>query len=177
LLIFAVVKPVTLITCVDESALPELAPITITQEKIQKILGFELEANWIEEKFTNLDFEISSKTDHSWTIIPPSFRFDIRIPADLIEELARLYGYDKLPVQKLSLDANINAVSESMVDKYDIAQGLVSRGYQEVITYSFVSEQYQDLIDPDAKKITLSNPISADMSTMRSSLWAGYYKQ
>jgi len=164
-------------TCVDESALPELAPITITQEKIQKILGFELEANWIEEKFTNLDFEISSKTDHSWTIIPPSFRFDIRIPADLIEELARLYGYDKLPVQKLSLDANINAVSESMVDKYDIAQGLVSRGYQEVITYSFVSEQYQDLIDPDAKKITLSNPISADMSTMRSSLWAGYYKQ
>ena len=160
-------------TCVDESALPELAPITITQEKIQKILGFELEANWIEEKFTNLDFEISSKTDHSWTIIPPSFRFDIRIPADLIEELARLYGYDKLPVQKLSLDANINAVSESMVDKYDIAQGLVSRGYQEVITYSFVSEQYQDLIDPDAKKITLSNPISADMSTMRSSLWAG----
>jgi len=164
-------------TCVDESALPELAPITITQEKIQKILGFELEANWIEEKFTNLDFEISSKTDHSWTIIPPSFRFDIRIPADLIEELARLYGYDKLPVQKLSLDANINAVSESMVDKYDIAQGLVSRGYQEVITYSFVSEQYQDLIDPDAKKITLSNPISADMSTMRSSLWRGYYKQ
>ncbi|MBT6327951.1 MAG: phenylalanine--tRNA ligase subunit beta, partial [Candidatus Thioglobus sp.] len=160
-------------TCVDESALPVLAPITITQEKIQKILGFELEANWIEEKFTNLDFEISSKTDHSWTIIPPSFRFDIRIPADLIEELARLYGYDKLPVQKLSLDANINAVSESMVDKYDIAQGLVSRGYQEVITYSFVSEQYQDLIDPDAKKITLSNPISADMSTMRSSLWAG----
>ena len=160
-------------TCVDESALPELAPITITQEKIQKILGFELEANWIEEKFTNLDFEISSKTDHSWTIIPPSFRFDIRIPADLIEELARLYGYDKLPVQKLSLDANINAVSESMVDKYDIAQGLVSRGYQEVITYSFVPEQYQDLIDPDAKKITLSNPISADMSTMRSSLWAG----
>ena len=130
-------------------------------------------ANWIEEKFTNLDFEISSKTDHSWTIIPPSFRFDIRIPADLIEELARLYGYDKLPVQKLSLDANINAVSESMVDKYDIAQGLVSRGYQEVITYSFVPEQYQDLIDPDAKKITLSNPISADMSTMRSSLWSG----
>ncbi|MBT4923157.1 MAG: phenylalanine--tRNA ligase subunit beta, partial [Candidatus Thioglobus sp.] len=63
-------------TCVDESALPVLAPITITQEKIQKILGFELEANWIEEKFTNLDFEISSKTDHSWTIIPPSFRFD-----------------------------------------------------------------------------------------------------
>ena len=159
--------------CIDESSLPELNPITITKAKIQKILGFELEADWIEEKFTNLDFEITSKDADSWTIIPPSFRFDIRIPADLIEELARLYGYDKLPVQKLSLDANINAISEAVVDKYDIAQGLVNRGYQEVITYSFVSEEYQDLINPEAKKITLSNPISADMSTMRSSLWAG----
>jgi len=158
---------------VDESALPKLEPITITQAKIQKILGFELDSNWINEKFINLDFEISDKTNNSWTIIPPSFRFDIRIPADLIEELARLYGYDKLPVQKLSLDANINVIKEAQIDKYDVMQALVSRGYQEVITYSFISEKYQDLINPLAKKITLTNPISADMSTMRSSLWAG----
>lgn len=158
---------------IDESALPKLEPITITQAKIQKILGFELDSNWIEEKFINLDFEISDKTSNSWTIIPPSFRFDIRIPADLIEELARLYGYDKLPVQKLSLDANINVIKEAQIDKYDVMQALVSRGYQEVITYSFISEKYQDLINPLAKKITLKNPISADMSTMRSSLWAG----
>jgi phenylalanyl-tRNA synthetase beta chain len=158
---------------IDESALPELSPITITRAKIQKILGFELDSNWIEEKFINLDFEISDKTADSWTIIPPSFRFDIRIPADLIEELARLYGYDKLPVQKLSLDANINVIKEAQTDKYDVMQALVSRGYQEVITYSFISEKYQDLIDPSAKKITLTNPISADMSTMRSSLWPG----
>jgi phenylalanyl-tRNA synthetase beta chain len=160
-------------TNIDETALPELTPITITKAKIQQVLGFELDSDWIEEKFINLDFEISNKTDDSWTIIPPSFRFDIRIPADLIEELARLYGYDKLPVQKLSLDANINAIQEAKIDKYDVMQALVSRGYQEVITYSFISEKYQDLIDPSAKKITLSNPISADMSTMRSSLWAG----
>ena len=158
---------------IDESALPELSPITITRAKIQNILGFELNSNWIEEKFINLDFEISDKTADSWTIIPPSFRFDIRIPADLIEELARLYGYDKLPVQKLSLDANINVIKEAQTDKYDVMQALVSRGYQEVITYSFISEKYQDLIDPSAKKITLTNPISADMSTMRSSLWPG----
>ena len=162
-----------IIKSVDESALPKLEPITITQAKIQKILGFELDSNWIEEKFINLDFEISDKTSNSWTIIPPSFRFDIRIPADLIEELARLYGYDKLPVQKLSLDANINVIKEAQIDKYDVMQALVSRGYQEVITYSFISEKYQDLINPLAKKITLTNPISADMSTMRSSLWAG----
>ena len=158
---------------IDDSTLPELTPITITKAKIQQVLGFELDSNWIEEKFINLDFEISDKTTDSWTIIPPSFRFDIRIPADLIEELARLYGYDKLPVQKLSLDANINVIKEAQVDQYDVMQALVSRGYQEVITYSFIAEKYQTLIDPSAKKITLSNPISADMSTMRSSLWAG----
>ncbi|ALE52992.1 phenylalanyl-tRNA synthetase subunit beta [Candidatus Thioglobus autotrophicus] len=158
---------------IDDSTLPELTPITITKAKIQKVLGFELDSDWIEEKFINLDFEISDKTADSWTIVPPSFRFDIRIPADLIEELARLYGYDKLPVQKLSLDANINVIKEAQVDQYDVMQALVSRGYQEVITYSFIAEKYQTLIDPSAKKITLSNPISADMSTMRSSLWAG----
>ena len=160
-------------TCVDETTLPTLSPISITQEKIQQVLGFELDSDWIEEKFSNLDFEIIENNTNAWTIIPPSFRFDIRIPADLIEELARLYGYDKLPVQKLSLDANINVMPEAQLDRYDIAQSLVSRGYQEVITYSFISEKYQNLIDPEAKKITLSNPISADMSTMRSSLWAG----
>ena len=160
-------------TCIDESSLPVLAPITITQDKIYKVLGFELDAKWIEEKFTSLDFQISTKTKDSWTVIPPSFRFDIRLPADLIEELARLYGYDKLPVQKLSLDANINVASEAQIDKYDIMQSLVARGYQEVITYSFISEKYHNLVDANANKVTLSNPISADMSVMRSSLMSG----
>jgi phenylalanyl-tRNA synthetase beta chain len=76
-------------------------------------------------------------------------------------------------VQKLSLDANINAVEEAQIDKYDIAQSLVTRGYQEVITYSFISEKYHNLIDANANKIALSNPISAELSVMRSSLWAG----
>ena len=84
-----------------------------------------------------------------------------------------MYGYDKLPVQKLSLDTNINSLSEANIDKYDIASALVNRGYQEVVTYSFVSEKYQNLVDPSAKKITLANPISSDMSTMRSTLFAG----
>lgn len=158
---------------VDSDNLPTINPITITKEKISKVLGFELDSKWIEEKFVNLDFEIIQKEKNSWTILPPSFRFDIQIAADLIEELARLYGYDKIPVHKLSIDSDINSTSESFIDKYDISQCLVNRGYQEAITYSFISEQYQDLIDPNSKKIQLSNPISSDMSIMRSSLWGG----
>ena len=159
--------------CIDEAQLPNIESITITLEKISKVLGFELESDWIEAKFRSLDFEIIEKTDSSWTIVPPSFRFDIRIVSDLIEELARLYGYDRLPVKSLTLDANITSASQASVDAYDIAQALVNRGYQEAITYSFISSEYQELIDPSAKKITLTNPISEDMSVMRSSLWPG----
>lgn len=169
-------QPSRVSSCIDEACLPELAPIIITKDKIHKVLGFELDTKWIEEKFTSLDFEISTKTKDSWTIIPPSFRFDIRLPVDLIEELARLYGYNKLPVQKLSLDVNINSVPEAQIDKYDIIQSLVARGYQEVITYSFISEKYHNLIDADANTIVLSNPISTDMSVMRSSLMSGLLK-
>lgn len=159
--------------CIDETQLPNIEPITITLEKISKVLGFELESDWIEAKFASLGFDIVDKADSSWTIVPPSFRFDIRIVADLIEELARLYGYDRLPVKSLTLDANITSASQASVDAYDIAQALVNRGYQEAITYSFISAEYQELIDPSAKKITLTNPISEDMSVMRSSLWPG----
>ena len=95
-----------------------------------------------------MDLILLKKNNNSWAIIPPSFRFDIRIPADLIEELARLYGYDKVPVQRLSVDANISQKSQSKVGSYDISQALVNRGYQEVITYSFISNEYHDLIRP-----------------------------
>ena len=159
--------------CIDGAQLPHIEPIKITLEKISKVLGFELESNWIEAKFTSLDFDIVGKTNNSWTIVPPSFRFDIRIVADLIEELARLYGYDRLPVKSLTLDANITADSQASVEDYDLSQALVNRGYQEAITYSFISSEYQNLIDPEARKIELTNPISEDMSVMRSSLWPG----
>ena len=158
---------------IDSLTLPKLETILITREKISSVLGFDLDPSWIESKFKFLGFNITKKNNNSWAIIPPSFRFDIRIPADLIEELARLYGYDKVPVQRLSVDANISQASQSKVGFYDISQALVNRGYQEVITYSFISNEYHDLIDPDAKKIELKNPISDDMSIMRSSLWPG----
>ena len=158
---------------VDKNTLPDIKPIAITKDKINTVLGFELDSKWIEEKFVNLDFKIKSNNNDSWTVVPPSFRFDIRIAADLIEELARLYGYDKIPVQRLTIDSDINSNSESLVSKYDISHSLVNRGYQEAITYSFISEQYQDLISPGVDKIILSNPISSDMSVMRSSLWGG----
>ena len=158
---------------VDSKLLPKLEPIQISIEKISKVLGFDLDPSWVESKFKFLDFDYKKNKDSSWTIVPPSFRFDIRIPADIIEELARLYGYDKIPVQRLSVDANLSNAEQAKVSSSDLSSALVNRGYQEVITYSFISNEMHDLVDPDAKKILLQNPISDDMAVMRSSLWSG----
>ena len=157
----------------DSKSLPKLEPIQISIEKIAKVLGFDLDPAWVESKFKFLDFEFKANKNNSWTITPPSFRFDIRIPADIIEELARLYGYDKIPVQRLAIDANISNASQTKITSNDLSSALVNRGYKEVITYSFISNEMHDLVDPKAKKILLQNPISDDMAVMRSSLWSG----
>ena len=159
--------------CAHSDSLPQIEPIEISKDKISKVLGFELETSWIESKFQFLELDFKANKDDSWTITPPSFRFDIRIPADIIEELARLYGYDKIPVKRLSIEANISNASQAQVSTHVLSSSLVNRGYQEVITYSFISNEMHDLVDPDSKKILLQNPISDDMAIMRSSLWPG----
>ena len=158
---------------INNEFMPNPQPISISIEKIQTILGFDIDFDWATQKFQSLDFEIIGATDSSWTIQPPSHRFDIRIPEDLVEELARLYGYDKLPVKPLNLNATLRSKPESNISKNKIIQSLVNRGYQEVITYSFISPKLHDLVTPSNQKITLANPISLDMSIMRSSLWPG----
>ena len=158
---------------VDEKSLPKLEPIEISIDRISKVLGFDLDSSWVESKFKFLNFDFKKNQDDSWTIIPPSFRFDIRIPADIIEELARLYGYDKIPVQRLTINANISKAAQAKITSNDLSNALVHRGYQEVITYSFISNEMHDLVAPDSKKILLQNPISDDMAIMRSSLWPG----
>ena len=159
--------------CVDSKSLPKLEPIEISNDKISKVLGFDLEPTWIESKFKFLEFDFTANKDNSWTIKPPSFRFDIRIAADIIEELARLFGYDKIPVQRLSTVANISNSSQAKISSNELSNALVNRGYKEVITYSFISNEMHDFIDPKATKILLKNPISDDMAVMRSSLWSG----
>ena len=158
---------------IDSKSLPKLEPIKISIEKISKVLGFDLDSSWVESKFKFLDFDFKKNKDHSWSITPPSFRYDIRIPADIIEELARLYGYDKIPVQRLTIDSNISKALQAQIRQNDFSNVLVNRGYKEVITYSFISHEMHDLVDPNSKKILLQNPISDDMALMRSSLWPG----
>ena len=107
------------------------------------------------------------------TVAPPSWRFDIAIEEDLIEEVARVYGYDEIPERPETGALTFKPLTETRVPVDRAVELLVDRGYQEVVTYSFVDRATQTLLDPTAEAVCLANPISSEMSDMRTSLWPG----
>jgi phenylalanyl-tRNA synthetase beta chain len=113
------------------------------------------------------------RTDDGWNVTPPGFRFDIAIEADLVEEVARLTGYDQIPEHRPLSDLMLAAQPEAHTPLSQLRSMLVGRGYREAITYSFVSEADQQALDPGTARVSLLNPISSDMSVMRTSIWPG----
>ena len=103
----------------------------------------------------------------------PSWRFDLRIEVDLLEELARVYGYNRLPITKIRADLEIPARPESKLGLRAIRRLLSARDYHEAVCFSFVDEALQSAVDPEVEPLRLSNPISSDLSVMRSSLMSG----
>jgi phenylalanyl-tRNA synthetase beta chain len=108
-----------------------------------------------------------------WQVTPPSRRFDLAIEEDLIEELARVRGYETLPAVRPAPRGNFPPAGDDRVSRQRLALALVDRGYQEAITYSFVEPKLQALIDPARKALALANPLSAELAMMRTSLWPG----
>ena len=156
----------------SEADLPSCAEITLVEASIEKMLGLTIEAGEVEEILTRLGMKISS-IEGGWKVIAPSYRFDMAIEADLIEELARIYGYNRLPVRTPMAATPLLPVPENELAMKDVRRQLVGRGYQEAITYSFVDPATQKLLDPEVAPLALANPISADLSVMRTNLWAG----
>ncbi len=156
--------------------LPSCAEIVLIEAHIEKMLGLTIEASEVEEILTRLGMQISkidSDGKKGWKVIAPSYRFDMAIEADLIEELARIYGYNRLPVRTPMAATPLLPVPENELAMKDVRRQLVGRGYQEAITYSFVEPSVQKLLDPEVAPLALANPISADLSVMRTNLWAG----
>jgi phenylalanyl-tRNA synthetase beta chain len=106
-------------------------------------------------------------------VLSPSWRFDIRREVDLIEELARVHGYEKLPSTRPQIEMSAPSVPEGRVSESRLRATLVDRDYQEVITYSFVDPKLQALLDPATAPLMLANPISVEMAAMRTTLWPG----
>lgn len=160
-----------------EDQLPTCAEITLVEAHIEKMLGLTIESSEVEEILTRLGMKLTAFNDANngsgWKVVAPSYRFDMAIEADLIEELARIYGYNRLPVRTPMAATPLQPAPENELAMKDVRRQLVGRGYQEAITYSFVEPSVQKLLDPDVAPLALANPISAELSVMRTNLWAG----
>jgi phenylalanyl-tRNA synthetase beta chain len=150
---------------------PARAPVRVRHQRVQHVLGAPLAADAIADCLVRLGMKVEGSAP-VWSVTPPSWRFDISIEEDLIEEVARLYGFDDIPEQNEIAAQRMQPWTETRVRNERAADVLVDRGYQEAITYSFTDPATQALLFPGAA-FALANPISAELAVMRVSLWPG----
>ncbi|MGQ0594452.1 MAG: phenylalanine--tRNA ligase subunit beta [Gammaproteobacteria bacterium] len=157
--------------------LPARHAITLRAPRIRRLLGVDVPAQEVVEVLSRLGMSVAAEPGvaeaGSWRVQPPSFRFDVAIEADLIEELARVRGYERIPGRPPLGALKMNPRPEAVLDTARLRQVLCDRGYHEAITYSFVDPVVQERLSPGVETLRLTNPIAIDMSVMRPSLWPG----
>jgi phenylalanyl-tRNA synthetase beta chain len=160
-------------TIVTGAATPpsKATPILVRHARIQKVLGVQVAADLVADLLRRLGMQLAGGPTE-WRVTPPSWRFDIRIEEDLIEEVARLYGFDNIPEQSAEIAQVLAPWSERRARNERAADLLVDRGYQEAITYTFTDASWQRILHPE-EALALANPISAELGVMRLSLWPG----
>ncbi|MFT4749068.1 MAG: phenylalanyl-tRNA synthetase beta chain [Pseudohongiellaceae bacterium] len=154
--------------------LPSQITVILKFASVEKLLGVHIEDDEIVDILTRLGFVLSNQSAEKVAVAVPSFRFDVSIEADLIEELARIYGYNNLPKTPGLTKQKLAAVTETQVPMASLRGHLVAQGFQEVVTYSFIdpalnAKVFGELDQP----ILLQNPISEEMSLMRPSILPG----
>jgi phenylalanyl-tRNA synthetase beta chain len=156
----------------SEADLPKPNTVTLRRTKLDNLLGHPIASDEVVEILTRLGLTVEI-TEEGWTATAPTWRFDIAIEQDLIEEIGRIYGYDNIPNQAPSADLKMNEYKEADQPMKRVRDLLVDRGYHEAITYSFVEPEQQKLVVPDVEPLMLPFPISAEMSAMRLGLIQG----
>lgn len=159
------------VNVVETSAKPQQKTVALSDKRLQQVLGLTLEKSVVSEILQRLGFVVDT-TAEGWQCVVPSWRFDISIESDLIEEIARIYGYNNLPTRNLTVPVEFKARKESVRPLSRVRHQLVGAGYQEAITYSFVEPSLHALFT-DIEPVPVANPISADMSVMRATLLPG----
>ncbi|MGQ9684892.1 MAG: phenylalanine--tRNA ligase subunit beta [Thiobacillaceae bacterium] len=151
---------------------PARAPIAFRPARARRLLGVDIPDAEMGGIFDRLGIEVSSSGE-TWQILPPSWRFDLEIEVDLIEEVARLRGYEHIAAATPRAAHYLLPVSERLRSESEIKNLVSTMGYQEIVTYSFISSEQHDDFDANNARITLRNPIAAQMDVMRSSLMPG----
>lgn len=150
-------------------------PIRLRHERVQRVLGAPISANEVVDCLKRLQIELDdagSEGATAWTAVAPSWRFDLRIEEDLIEEVARQYGYDNIPETPAPTVEVVAPLTEERVHRERAGDVLVHRGYQEAITYTFTDAAAQTELCGESG-LALENPISTELGAMRVSLWPG----
>lgn len=155
-----------------EAHLPKRPSVTLRPERVASLLGVQIPRSVVEDILRRLGMQVAGAGD-VLGVIPPSYRFDIAIEQDLIEEIARIHGYDDIPRVDAKLPQRPQPATEQAVSRERLMLLLADRGYQEAITYSFVDARTQRLLFPRREALALANPISAELGEMRISLWPG----
>ena len=156
----------------NEATLPKRATITLTRGKLDRLIGHHIADAQVSDILRRLGCEVTEGQDQ-WQAVAPSWRFDMEIEEDLVEEVARVYGYDNIPNEPVQAGLVMGSHREANLSLKRVKTMLNDKGYQEVITYSFVDPKLQQLIHPGQEALILPSPISSEMSAMRLSLWTG----
>ncbi|MGB5856674.1 MAG: phenylalanine--tRNA ligase subunit beta [Oceanisphaera sp.] len=160
------------VEAVAQEHLPTANTVSLRHAKLNRLIGIDIAANQVHDMLTRLGLEVTT-TNEGWQVVVPSYRFDISIEEDLVEEVARIHGYNNIPDQAPVAGLTMSQHSEAKLPLNRLKDALVDLGYQEAITYSFVDPKQQTLLFPEVKTMVLPHPIAADMSEMRVSLWPG----
>ena len=166
-------RPGPVIEAAERSRLPARRPALLRHDRLQKVIGAPVSAREAQTILRRLGMRLQAAGRGAWRVTPPSHRFDIEREADLIEEVARVYGYGRIPAVLPVMAMAAAAPPEEHLPPERFRDLLVDRGYQEVITYSFVDDAAEKRLDPRAEPLALSNPLSAELGVMRTSLWPG----
>ena len=152
--------------------LPERAPVRLRRRQLERLLGVAVSDERIAGTLKSLQMQVGVH-EEGWQVTPPSWRFDITIEADLIEEVARIVGFEAIPETDALVPQRFASLPEEHPAESAVLQALAARGYHEAITLAFVDPAVQSQLFPDHPALTLSNPIASDLSVMRVSLWPG----
>jgi phenylalanyl-tRNA synthetase beta chain len=150
-------------------ALPERKPITMRVDRASKVIGMPVTQLQCAGVFERLGLAFTQEPDRL-TVTPPSWRFDLRIEEDLIEEVIRVIGYSKLPDTPPGAAVTARAASESRRSAHALRRAAAACGYQETINFSFVEERWETELAGNARPVRVLNPIASQLAVMRSSL-------
>lgn len=149
--------------------LPKREAIELNQAQVDQLLGYQVPTAFITDALQRLGCAVTVTAEGEWTVVPPSHRYDMAIYQDLIEEVARIHGYDNIQISLPVIDVKL-AKHQDQFELTQLRQTLVTLGYQEAISFSFADLKLEKQLNSQVNPLALANPISSDLAVMRSTL-------